>query len=173
MRRLAILVVAALAAVTVGASCGPKKLNVGQLDKKEWVVLAVGVNNAGKCALREKQVSEIRTEAKSQVNWIVVGHCPAVEGKQQTIAIDPKFKKGSEEYDPFKSEGSVLSAPIPTEPNQFVHLKGLTLDQIPENRKGLYKYKIRINDAVAEWKSFADDGDFFLCPVWPCGDFEY
>ena len=167
MKRTKAVVIAVAASLTVGAACGPKTLNLEELDKKEWVVLAVGVNNAGKCALKEKQTSEIRTEAKSQVNWIVVGYCPAVEGKPQTIEIDRKFKKNGQEYDPFK-DTSALKIDIPTTDGQFGRMRGDVKDSVSADQKGRYKYKIRINQEVAEWRSPADDGDFFLCPVWPC-----
>ena len=173
MKKAATLVAAGLAMLTVGISCGPKRLDLDDLDKKEWVVLAVGVNNAGKCALREKQTSDIRTEAKSEVNWIVVGYCPAVDDKPQTISIDRKFMKhgGTLEFDPFKNEGSVLSISIPTsQEGPWGRLIGRIKDTVSENEKGRYKYKIRINESVAEWRSPADDGDFYLCPVWPCED---
>ena len=174
MRRTPLLTVAAVALLGLNSGCGGKRLDVNDLDKKEWVVLVVAVNNAGKCALKEKQTSEIRTEAKSQVNWIVVGFCPAdSEGKPQTISIDRKFVKqgGSTEFDPFK-DGSVLNVPVPTtSEGPWSRLIGRVKDTITENEKGRYKYKIRINGDVAEWRSAADDGDFYVCPVWPC-DFD-
>jgi hypothetical protein len=171
MKSSRIAVVAVLVSTVAVVSCALKQLDLDDLDRKEWVVLSVVVHD-GKCSLRERHTSEIRTEGNSQVNWIVVGNCPAVNGKPQTITIDRKFRKNkkSEEFDPFKTEGSMLSVAIPTEAGQSVILKGMTLDrdQITKNRKGHYKYTILINGEIAQWRSPADEGDFFLCPVWPC-----
>jgi len=169
MRRTASVVVAVLAMLTVGSSCR-HKIKVSHLDKKEWIVLPIGVNADGVCALQEKQPGDLRTEAKSQVVWIVVGSCPLKDGKPQTIEIKRAFLKNGQGqgYDPFNDTGSKLKEDIPSAEGSGIRLKGKLKDAV---EKGRYKYTILINGQDAQWRSRADDGDFYLCPVWPCGDF--
>ena len=84
--------------------------DVNKLDRKEWAVLVVEMHN-GKCKLREKQTTPFRTQAASEVNWIVVGHCPAQNGVAQRIGIDKStFTKNNTttKFDPFDVNASVL-----------------------------------------------------------------
>src|SRR5687768_2315565 len=90
-------------AFAASLSQGPQVPNVNKLDKKEWAVLVVEMNN-GKCKLKEKQTSEFRSEAGAEVSWIVVGYCPPVNGVPQRIGIDPgSFTKANTttKFNPF------------------------------------------------------------------------
>lgn len=177
MRKTPVLNIFFVALLVMTPACGGKKytLKLDDLGKKEWVVLAVEMHN-GKCKLAEKNPGDIRTDGKdgqSFVNWIVVGHCPAVDGKPQRIAIDSNsFEMDGNKFNPFQADGTVLEVDIPTSvAGPWSLLTGHVKHQneIPADKKGRYKYKVKINNSDAEWRSPADDGDFFLCPVWPCG----
>ena len=171
MRQIAAILVDGLAVFSAGSSCR-HKIKVSHLDKKEWIVLPIGVNAEGVCALQEREPGELRTEAKSQVVWIVVGSCPLKDGNPQTIEIKRTFVKHgqSKGYEPFVEAGSKLKDDIPTVEGAGIRLRGRLKDVV---EKGGYKYTILINGQDAQWRSRADDGAFYLCPVWPCGDFEY
>jgi len=147
--------------------------DVNKLDKKEWAVLVVEMHN-GKCKLKEKQTTPFRTQAGGEVSWVVVGYCPAQNGVAQRIGIDKaSFTKNNTttKFDPFDANASVLEVDVPTSPfGPWSRLVGKIKpeSEIPAAVKGHYKYKIKINKADAEHRSPADDGDFFLCPIWPC-----
>ena len=99
MRKATFLNVVVVTLLGVSVACGGKRftLDMDELGKKEWIVLAVGMHN-NKCKLVEKEPGDIRTDGgggQSFVNWVVVGYCPAIAGTAQRIAIDPNsFDKG-------------------------------------------------------------------------------
>ncbi len=134
--------------------------------QKNWGLLEVGLNDAGNCVLKKKN-SVIRTDANSQVAWIVIGSCSAVGG-QHTIEIE-KIVKGAKDYEPFKNS-SVLSRPLPPLGTPYELLIGDITETVTANDKGKYKYKIKIKkngqDSL-DAQAFAED-DFLICPVWPC-----
>lgn len=163
MTRTAAALLLLLALVSVG-SCA--KYKAAKLDKKEWIVIPVWTDPVTRtCRVQEKTPSEIRTEFKSNVFWIIAGTC---EGAH-TIAIGRSFEQGNKTYDLFEDAGTHLEGNISSaESGPSLILKGKLKDRL---QKGLYKYRILIDGKPAEFRSAADEGDFFLCPVWPCGNF--
>ena len=131
MRQIAAILVAGLAVFSAGSSCR-HKIKVSHLDKKEWIVLPIGVNAEGVCALQEREPGELRTEAKSQVVWIVVGSCPLKDGNPQTIEIKRTFVKHgqSQGYEPFVEAGSKLKDDIPTVEGAGIRLRGRLKDVV-------------------------------------------
>ena len=169
MRWTASVAIAGLTVLGGGVACRPKPPAhgiVGSEPQKDWGILEVGLNDAGNCVLKKKN-GVIRTDANSQVAWIVMGSCSAIEG-QHTIEIE-KTVKGTKDYDPFKNS-SVLSRPIPPLGTPFELLIGDITETVTENDKGKYRYKIKIKKNGQEsldGQAAAED-EFRLCPVWPC-----
>jgi hypothetical protein len=165
VKRTAVVAIAVLAVFGGGSSCRPK-VKVSSLDKKEFVILPVGMQG-GVCSLLQKQPGDLRTEGDSHVTWVVVGSCDAKGGNPITIEIKRKLVKNGGEYDAFVDGGTKLSGSIPTSDGPAVYLRG-KLKPRANIEKGRYKYTVLIDGAEAQFQSRADDGDFFLCPVWPC-----
>ena len=123
---------------------------------------------------RKSRRTSFGTDAQSEVSWIVVGYCPPKNGVAQRIGIDPgSFTKTNTttKFNPFDMNTSVLEVDVPVSPyGPWSRIIGKLrpVSEIPDTVKGHYKYKIKINKADAEHRSPADEGDFFLCPVWPC-----
>ena len=131
--------------------------------KKEWIVLAVHTDSTGACRLVEKTPGEIRTQSGSNTFWIIAGTCSGTH----TIAIDRQFKKGGQTYDLFENTGTTLDGTIPSSvTGPSVILRGKLKNNL---EKGRYTYTIKIDGQPAEFNSRADDGEYYLCPVWPCG----
>ena len=127
--------------------------------KKESVILYVWLDGRdGRCKLRERIPGEIRAESGSEVRWIIEGSC---EGKH-TISVDRRLKRGGVLKDLF-----VGSNPIETGASDGESMSG-TVRKIEESEKGLYKYRIFIDGQPAHYNSYADDGNFEVCPDWPC-----
>ena len=166
MRRTAVVAVAVLVMFGGGSSCG-HKVKVSSLDKKEFVILPVGMQG-GVCSLLQKQPGDLRTEGDSHVTWIVVGSCELnKDGKPHSIEIKRQLVAGGQSYDAFVDSGTKLKDDIPTSDGPSVSLRGKL--KAKENiKKGHYKYTVLIDGTEAQWQSRANDGDFYLCPVWPC-----
>ena len=164
MKRTAVVAIAVLAVFGGGSSCRPK-VKVANLDKKEFVIVPVGMQG-GSCVLLQKQPGDLRTEGDSHVTWVVVGSCEK-NGKPVSIEIKRMLVKNNQDYDAFVDNGTKLTDFIPTSDGPAVYLRG-KLKPKANIQKGRYKYTVMIDGAEAQFQSRADDGDFFLCPVWPC-----
>lgn len=156
---------AALGLLIAAAGC-VAAFRVANLPKQEWITVPVGMVD-GVCKMIQKRPAELRTEARSQVHWIVTGNCTG----NPTVAID-EFKLGETSVpqgDLFDPNGTSLEGKLPTigtEP--FVRLHGRLKSGL---QKAHYTYRVLINGQPAQFQSPADRGDMFMCPVWPCGDY--
>jgi len=145
-----------------GSQEGPKEPH--EKGMSEWIVLPVAFDESTRvCRLAEQTPGEIRTASDRKVTWIVVGGCPG----NHTIAIDRQLKKGSGGHDLFTG-----SAPIQTNATDGSRMEG-KLRQLNKDEKGLYQYQVLIDDDPAQYGSNADLGDFYACPNWPCGRFQF
>ena len=164
MKRTAIVAIAVLAVFGGGSTCRPK-INVKNLDKKEFVILPVGMQG-NTCSLLQQRPGDLRTEGNGHVTWVVVGSCNK-EGKPVSIEIKPMLMKvGGGSFEPFVAGASKLMDVIPTSDGS-VSLRG-KLKPKENIQKGHYKYTVLIDGVQAQFASPAEDGDFYLCPVWPC-----
>lgn len=132
--------------------------------KQEIVVLHVN-ERSGSCKLYDRTPPEIRTQLGSDITWIVAGSCPG-----DRISIDPMFRRAN--GTPVRIVRSTdLNGDIAAESGQ--RLTAQVQTTLPkELQKGLYFYQVNINGVPAEYNSRADDGEFYMCPKWPCGGFE-
>lgn len=154
-----------LFALVVSGSCA--KYKISHLPKKEWIVVAVGAD-AGVCKVTEQRPGEIRTESSGKINWIFVGNCPG----NPTISIGSFTHKGGtvQLSDLFKDKDKLSGTlPPPDGEGSTLRLQGTLKDNL---QKAHYKYTIMIDGKDAQFRSSADPGDMYACPVWPCGDFK-
>ena len=171
MRRTA-FVAAALVALA-GASCA-KDFRFGgkliPLGKQEMVFIRVVQDADKRCKLATKTPSEIRTDSDGstgpgQIKWVITGSCPG-----SRVAISPEFKKGGgrrhQIVTGLTTEGVAATA--------GEEITATVRRDLPLGlKKGVYRFQILIDGKPAEYNSPADEGYFFMCPVWPCGDFKY
>ena len=156
-----------LLALGSSASCG-KHINFRILGKQETVLILLRTDASGACVLQQKTPQEIRTDAGSLVRWMFVGAC---QGSPK-IGIRPTVMKDGRPHELFdlSSPETKLEDTAPATPGPPVTLSAKMKQNL---EKGHYKYQVLINGQPAEYNSPADEGDFFACPFWPCGDFEY
>lgn len=156
-----------LLALASSASC-QKHLNFQSLGKQETVLIQIRTGANGTCVLEQKTPQEVRTDAGSLVRWLFVGACK--DGP--SIAIRKTVMKDGQEHQLFdlNSPDTKLEGTAPATAGPPVIL---TARVIKDLEKGHYKYQVLINGQPAEYNSPADEGDFFACPVWPCGDFKF
>jgi hypothetical protein len=143
---------------------GPQETGLG---KQEMVFIRIVQDGSG-CKLADKTPSEIRTEVKGktgpgQITWVIAGSC-----ENSRVAISREFKKGGQRHPVvtgLTAEG--------VEAKEGNKITATVRPDLPAGlQKALYRFEILINGKPAEFNSPADDGSFFLCPVWPCGDFK-
>jgi hypothetical protein len=147
------------------ASCG--HINFRILGKQETVLILLRTDASGACVLQQKTPQEIRTDAGSVVRWMFVGACqggPKI-GIRQTVMKDGRPHELFDLSDP----GTKLEETAPATPGPPVTLSAKMKQNL---EKGHYSYQVLINGRPAEYNSPADEGSFFACPVWPCGDFD-
>jgi hypothetical protein len=123
--------------------------------KQEIVVLHLRMNGDS-CKLYDKTPPTLRTQHGATIRWIIAGNC----GGRDRIHVEPMF---------IGPGGASVRAIEPKEADvpaaEGQHLNA-TVNAVP---KGLYRYTVKINNAPAEYDSRADEGEFYLCPMWLCG----
>lgn len=162
-------IAAATFAVIAATACSTHHgFTLGHAPKQEWIAIAIGMRD-NMCKVVEQKPAEIRTEAGSQVHWIVTGGCTG----PTSVAIKG-FKKGGNAVQTgeiFDVNGSSLEDKLPSSADDaMVRLHGKVKTGL---QKAHYTYQVWLNGTPAEFKSPADDGDMYLCPIWPCGDFSF
>jgi hypothetical protein len=133
---------------------GPSNGIVGTNQRQEWTVLVLMFEN-GVCKMGQKQPDSLHTSAGRVVHWVIEGNCPG-----HTISIERSFKYNGQSIDIL--EPGQLSAPASAGGPPIT----ATLKQSVD--RGDYKYTILIDGQAAQYASLADDGDMYVCPVWPC-----
>ncbi|MEO6213684.1 MAG: hypothetical protein ABIP65_08670 [Vicinamibacterales bacterium] len=156
---------ATIAAVILTASCAAK-YRFAHLPKKEWIFVAVGMDN-GICKVIEQRPGELRTEANSQVHWVIAGSCT---GDLKVTIGDFRAKQTPVLQGViFSASGTKLEGNLPSGGEEAtLRLHGRLNANL---EKAHYTYEVLIDGLPAQFKSPADRGDMFVCPVWPCGDF--
>jgi hypothetical protein len=145
---------------------GPKDAPLG---KQESVFIEIVQDAQGNCKLAHKTPAEIRTDADGphgpgKLTWQIKGTCV-----NSTVAITPEFRKDGRNH---KIVTGLTSKGVPATDGEEITATVIPV-RPPDLRKGRYRFTILINGKPAEYASPADDGSFFFCPIWPCGDFEY
>ncbi len=146
------------AAIHFGSLGGPTQRD--QYKNEYASIVLKDVN--GVCKVKERRPQAIFTESSSTVTWTVVGSCAGAN----SVAIERQFKVagGSGTKDVF-----VSGANLSTTAQDGNKISGvLKPDLTPNGRKVLFYYTILINGRPAEYASAADEGDFMVCPAWPC-----
>jgi hypothetical protein len=162
------------------------RLHLDALAKQETVAIELRWDaEARTCKLVRRTPSEFRTDAGAVVTWVFFGTCP-----ETTIAIRRQLTREGESFDLFDpdAEGRSLEGRMPAVAQATVvqpRAPGVTPAPSPGTasalilrarisgsvQKGRYKYQILIDGNPATFNQLADDGDFFVCPRWPCGGF--
>ena len=136
-------------------------------------VLVVG-DEQRQCELKESRRPRYAPPPIAQVTWVVVGSCPADERKG---ADDRRSTEDRHEDEHDRSIRPLRNEQLPcsksTYPLPYGPWTGQSAtpacESIPETVKGHYRYKVKINKtADAGTPNYGQEGDFLLCPVWPC-----
>jgi hypothetical protein len=170
VRRPAIIAIFLLAIGIV--SCG-KPYRFGsksgfRLGKQEMVFVRIVQDAQGNCKLADRTPSEIRTDSDDRngpgkITWEIEGTCT-----NSTIAIAPEFTRKGRAY---KIVAGLTPKGVAASDGEKI--TATVIPNLPEDqKKGHYAFTILINGKEAEYASPADRGSFFLCPIWPCGDFD-
>ena len=167
MKRTAGVFVIVLGMVIL-AACASKfdRREVHEKGRQEVVVLHVKLVS-GKCLLFDRTPQEIRTQLGAPITWLIAGQC----GDSDTIGIDPMFRLQGHPNARIVGPSDLNSSVPARAGNQ---LTATVLQQLPAGTpdKGAYQFRVKINGKDAEYNSLADEGDFYLCPSWPCGNFK-
>jgi hypothetical protein len=172
-----------------------REVNLDALARQETVAIELRWDpKENTCKLVRETPSEFRTENGALVTWVFFGPCPGT-----SIAIRRELARQGESLDLFEpddeTEGRRLrgtvgasasadpapaAARAPAASGQM-QVPGAEADAILILRarmqgnltQGRYKYRVLIDGRPAQFNPDAEEGDFWVCPKWPCGGFSY
>jgi hypothetical protein len=139
--------------------------------KKERVVLAVEPGGTQGIRLVEETPSTIRARGGKQVKWLV--DVDDTDGRSHTLAIG-KFEENGEarsQDDIFEAGTRLYETIAADSKGKILKIKGKLNSRLNTHR---FTYKVLIDGKEAEVETLgkaranADDGEFYVCPVWPC-----